>query len=80
MFDQSEIWYAVLICPLQICIKKIHKNQMGDDVMVTSFKFLHTIVHISKSTEPTNFIFGTNIHSTTLNTFNDKSANDLGKS
>ena len=33
---------------------------MGDDVIVTSFSFLHTSVHISNSIEPTNFVLGTN--------------------
>ena len=32
-----------------------------DDVIVTSFKFLQTIFHISNSIEPTNFILGTNV-------------------
>ena len=34
---------------------------MGDDVIVMSFSFLQTIVHISNSIEPTNFILGTNV-------------------
>ena len=37
------------------------KIQMGDDVIVTSFKFSAKIVYISKSIEPTNFILGTNV-------------------
>ena len=39
-----------------------HKNRMGDDVIMTSFniRFLQTIVHISNSIEPTNYVLGTN--------------------
>ena len=34
---------------------------MGDDVIMTSFKFFfQTIVHISNFIEPTNFVHGTN--------------------
>ena len=39
---------------------EFEKIQMGDDVIVTSFKF-SAIVHISNSIEPTNFILGTNV-------------------
>ena len=39
---------------------KFSKNQIGYDVIVTSFKFfLQTIVHISNSIEPRNFVLGT---------------------
>ena len=37
------------------------KVRLDDDVIVTSFKFLQTTVHISNSIEPTNFILGTNV-------------------
>ena len=37
---------------------KFHKVRMGDDVIITSFKF--TIVHISNSIEHTNFVLGMN--------------------
>ena len=39
---------------------KFHKIRMGDDVIMTSLTFLQTIVHISKSIEPTNFVLGSN--------------------
>ena len=39
---------------------KFHKNRMGDDVIVTSLKFLQTTVQISNSIEPTNFVLWTN--------------------
>ena len=40
---------------------KFHLNRIEDDVNVTSFKFFfQTIVHISNSIEPTNFVLGTN--------------------
>ena len=35
---------------------RFHKNRMGDDIIV----ILQTIVHISNSIEPTNFVLGTN--------------------
>ena len=35
-------------------VVEFHKNQIGDDVIVTN-------VHISNTIEPTNFIFGTDI-------------------
>ena len=40
---------------------KFEKIRMGDDVIVTSFKFSATILNISNSIEPTNFILGTNV-------------------
>ena len=48
---------------------EFHKNQIGDDVIVTSFKFPKTIIHISNSIEPTDFVLGTstqeyNVHLT----------------
>ena len=39
---------------------ELHKNRMDDDIIKTSFKFLQTIVHISNSIEPTNFVLRTN--------------------
>ena len=33
---------------------------MGDDVIVTLFKFSPNIVHMSNSIEPANFVLGTN--------------------
>ena len=42
-------------------VLKINKIWMGDDVIMTSFiGFLQTIVHISNSIEPKNFVLGTN--------------------
>ena len=38
---------------------KFHENRISDDVIVTS-KFLETIVYISISIEPTNFVLETN--------------------
>ena len=38
---------------------KFHTNQMSDVVILTSFKFFQTIVHISNSIEPTNFVLET---------------------
>ena len=39
---------------------EFHKNRIGEDVIVTSFKFSPTVVHISISITHTNFILGTN--------------------
>ena len=39
---------------------KFHKIRMGDDVIMTSFKFSANNCHISHSIKPTNFILGTN--------------------
>ena len=47
---------------LDIFVFEFDKIRMDDDVIVTSFKFSVTIVHISNSVEPTNFILGTNVH------------------
>ena len=62
----SALLYSIKLkfdMPLTYALSRIvvefHKNQMGDDVIVTSFTILHTNVHISNSSEPTNFIFGT---------------------
>ena len=41
-------------------VLEFYKNQMGDDVR-RHLWFLHTNVHISNSTEPTNLNVGTNI-------------------
>ena len=46
---------------LGIFVFEFYKIRMDDDVIVTSFNFLQTIVHILISSEPTNFIFGTNV-------------------
>ena len=40
---------------------EFYKIRMDDDVIVTSFNFLQTIVHILNSSEPTNFILDTNV-------------------
>ena len=48
-----------LRCTFGRFVFKFPKNQMGDDVIVKSFKFSPTIVHISISIEPTNFVLGT---------------------
>ena len=37
------------------------KIRMGDDVIVTSLSFQHTIFHILNSIEPINFILGTDV-------------------
>ena len=50
------LWYA--LCRFVV---EFYKNQMGDDVIVTSFQFSPYKCPYFKSTEPTNFIFGTNI-------------------
>ena len=39
----------------------VDKIWMVDDVIVTSFKFLQSIVHISISIEHTTFVFCTNV-------------------
>ena len=39
---------------------KFHKNEIGDDVIVTSFKFSPYNCLYFNSIEPTNFILGTN--------------------
>ena len=46
---------------LGINMFEFEKIRMGDDVIVTSLSFLQTIVHISNSIEPTNFILGINV-------------------
>ena len=62
-----------LLCPIKMKIGILliyalgrfvfaHKSRMGNDVIVTQFKFFsQTIVHVSNSIEPTNFILGTSI-------------------
>ena len=42
------------------------KIQMGDDVIVASFRFSAKIVYISNSIEPTNFTLGTNVQGYTV--------------
>ena len=45
---------------------KFHKIRFGDDVIMTSLSFLQTIVHISNSIEPTNFVHGINTQQYTI--------------
>ena len=52
----------LLMYALRRFVFKFHKNQIGDDVIVTFFKFSQNSFHVSNSVEPTNFILGTNIH------------------
>ena len=68
-----QLWISALLCLIKMkfsmppryaygrFVFEFLKNQMGDDVIVTSSNIFQTIVHISNSTEPTNFIFGTEI-------------------
>ena len=69
----SLLWISSLLCPIIMkfglslryvfgrFVFESHKNQMDDDIIVTTSSFLHTIVHISIAIELTNFILGNNI-------------------
>ena len=50
---------------------KFHKNRIGDGVIVTSspirLSFLQTIIHISNSIEPANFVLGINTQQHNVN-------------